>query len=238
MTNSLARQDDSRRRRLTGWAAVAVASLAGLALAAEPIAAARPAPPEDPEAFLAEPTALVADIVGEVIVILQNSDLSTRERRQRIENLAFDVFDFPTMGKLVLARNWKKFDDAQRREFIEQFKLYLSRNYGSRLDRYRQTDVVIVGARIEPRNDVTVYSKVAGGEFDGVKLDYRLRQRSAEWKVIDVVIEGVSLVGNFRSQFREVVSQKGPEALLEQMRAKNARPEPDQADAETAEASS
>jgi phospholipid transport system substrate-binding protein len=124
----------------------------------------------------------------------------------------------------VLARNWKKLDDRQRREFIEQFKIYLSRNYGSRLDRYRQTDVAIVGARIEPRGDVTVLSEVVGGEFDGVALDYRLRRRGGDWKVIDVVIEGVSLIGNFRSQFREVVSQKGPEGLLEQMRVKNAEP--------------
>lgn len=216
---------------------------AGLALALSALAtllfgvgafqanAARSAPPADPEAFLAEPTALVEKTVGEVIVILQTPDLSSAERRRRIEALAFDVFDFTTMSKLVLARNWKKFDDAQRSEFIEQFKLYLSRNYGSRLDRYRQTDVVIVDARVEPRNDVTVQSKVVGGEFDDIKLDYRLRRRTAEWKVIDVVIEGVSLVANFRSQFREVLSQKGPEALLERMRAKNASPDPDEPEA-------
>jgi len=184
-------------------------------------------PAADEAAFLAAPTALVTRTVGDVVAILQNGDLPTAERRRRIESLAFDVFDFPTMSKLVLARNWKKFDAAQQREFIEQFKLHLSRNYGSRLDRYRQTDVAIVGARIEPRNDVTVLSKVVGGEFDGVELDYRLRQRNGEWKVIDVVIEGVSLIANFRSQFREVVSQKGPAALLEQMRKKNAEPDPD-----------
>jgi phospholipid transport system substrate-binding protein len=187
-------------------------------------AAGPPATPEDPEAFLAAPTALVTDTVGKVVAILQDGSLPTDERRGRIEKLAFEVFDFPTMGKLVLARNWKKFDARQRREFIAEFKVHLSRNYGSRLDRYRQTDVEITGARIEPRNDVTVHSKVVGGEFDGVELDYRLRQRDGEWKVIDVVIEGVSLIANFRSQFREVVSQKGPDGLLEQMRAKNAEP--------------
>ena len=191
-------------------------------------------PPADPAAFLAPPTALVRDTVGKVIVILKDAELPTAERRRRIEALAFEVFDFDTMSRLVLARNWKKFDAQQRRDFIAEFKIHLSRNYGSRLDRYRQTDVVITSSRIEPQNDVTVHSRVVGGEFDGVKLDYRLRQRDGEWKVIDVVIEGVSLVANFRSQFREVVGQRGPEALLEQMRAKNARPEPDAEAAGTA----
>lgn len=209
-----------RRSGAVGAVLVAVVALSS----GSTRAAGGPAPTEDPEAFLAAPTALVADTVGNVVAILQDGSLPTDERRRRIEKLAFEVFDFPTMGKLVLARNWKKFDASQRREFIAEFRVHLSRNYGSRLDRYRQTDVEITGARIEPRNDVTVHSKVVGGEFDGVGLDYRLRERDGEWKVIDVVIEGVSLIANFRSQFREVVSQKGPDGLLDQMRAKNAEP--------------
>lgn len=183
---------------------------------------------EETAAFLAAPTAMVTATVADVIVILQAPDLASSERRARIERIAFEVFDFETMSKLVLARNWKKFDDAQRREFVEQFKVYLSRNYGSRLDRYQQTDVRIVGARIEPRDDVTVMSKVVGGSSDGIELDYRLRSRKGEWKVIDVVIEGVSMLANFRSQFRDVMSKKGPDALLEQMRVKNAEPVPDE----------
>jgi len=179
----------------------------------------------------AEPTRLVRETLEKVVAILQNADLPAAERRRRIEKLAFDVFDFETMGKLVLARSWRKFDTEQRREFIEQFKQHLSRNYGSRLDRYQQTDVDVVAARIEPRNDVTVLSRVVGGDFEGVELDYRLRRRDGEWKVIDVVIEGVSLVANFRSQFREIVNRKGPDGLLAQMRAKNAESRPNAEDA-------
>lgn len=182
----------------------------------------------DEAAFLAPPTALVTATVADVIAILQNASLTSADRRERIEHLAFEVFDFETMSKLVLARNWKKFDAAERTEFVEQFKLYLSRNYGSRLDRYQQTDVKIIGARIEPRDDVTVMSRVVGGGFDGIELDYRLRGRNGEWKVIDVVIEGVSMLANFRSQFKDVLSRKGPEALLRQMRTKNANPVKDE----------
>jgi len=203
-------------RRVGRWAAVIVGSL--LAAGA---GGAQSIPPDEREAYLAPPTELVTVTVGRVVAILQDTSVPTEVRRQRIEEIAFDVFDFPTMGKLVLARNWKKLDAAQQKEFVEEFKVHLSRNYGSRLDRYQQTDVEIVSARIEPRGDVTVLSKVVGGEFDGVELDYRLRRRQGEWKVIDVVIEGVSLIANFRSQFREVLSQKGPEGLLEQMRSKN-----------------
>jgi phospholipid transport system substrate-binding protein len=214
------------KRRLLFAIAVALAFSSASAAAAADGATKRSS--EEAAAFLAAPTELVSVTVADVIAILQDAELSSSERRARIERVAFDVFHFETMSKLVLARNWKKFDDAQRREFVEQFKLHLSRNYGSRLDRYQQTDVRIVGARIEPRDDVTVMSKVVGGGSDGIELDYRLRSRKGEWKVIDVVIEGVSMLANFRSQFRDVMSKKGPDALLEQMRVKNAEPPSDE----------
>ena len=198
----------------------------------------RPSPPEDPEAFVVAPMQLVAETLEEIISVLQDPKLSPEARRQKIEALAFAVFDFKTMSKLVLARNWKKLDAGEREEFVDQFKVYLSRNYGSRLDRFRQTEVVISGARVEPRNDVTVFSAVADGEYAGVKLDYRLRQRNGQWRVIDVVIEGVSLVANFRSQFREILSRKGPKALIAQLRKKNQQPSSDSSDDGAAESGS
>ncbi|MBW2229205.1 MAG: ABC transporter substrate-binding protein [Deltaproteobacteria bacterium] len=188
------------------------------------VLAAHPDPPEDVDAFVVAPRAIVAESVARVIAILNEAGLSSPERRKRIEGIAFDVFDFTTMSKLVLARGWRTFDASQREAFIHEFKIHLSRSYGSRLDRYQQTDVAVVGTRLEPRNDVSVLTRVVGGQYDGVEMNYRLRERGGEWGVIDVVIEGVSLVANFRSQFKEVLSRGGPDELLEQMRKKNATP--------------
>jgi phospholipid transport system substrate-binding protein len=198
--------------------------------------AARPDPPEDVDAFVAAPRAIVAESVARVIAILNEPDLDSAARRAQIEQIAFDVFDFTTMSKLVLARSWKKFDPEQRTEFIGEFKIHLSRNYGSRLDRYQQTDVKVMGTRLEPRNDVSVLTEVVGGQFDGVEMNYRLRARDDQWGVIDVVIEGVSLVANFRSQFKHVLSRGGPDDLLEQMNKKNASPHEDEDDEEEGDA--
>ncbi|MCH2186385.1 ABC transporter substrate-binding protein [Myxococcota bacterium] len=224
----------NRVRRLTPIAVLVLTFFCQAGMAS----AARPDPPEDPEAFLVAPTQLVAETLEEIISVLQDPKLSPETRREKIEALAFAVFDFKTMSKLVLARNWKKLDAGEREEFVDQFKVYLSRNYGSRLDRFRQTEVVIFGARLEPRNDVTVFSAVADGEYAGVKLDYRLRQRNGQWGVIDVVIEGVSLVANFRSQFREILSRKGPKALIAQLRKKNQQLSSDSSDEAAAESGS
>ncbi len=174
--------------------------------------------------FIARPRALVDETVGQVITILGTPGLDDSERRTRIEAVAFSVFDFKTLSKLVLARNWKKLDKAQRKEFVEEFKQYLSRNYGSRLERYEKANVEVLNARLEPRKDVTVFTKVVGSEFNGIAMNYRLRLRKGEWKVIDIVIEGVSMLANFRAQFSEVIGREGPEGLIEAMRKRNTEP--------------
>ncbi len=83
----------------------------------------------------------------------------------------------------------------------------------------------VVGARVEKRGDVTVLSKVVGSDYDGVEMNYRLRFRSGKWKMIDIIVEGVSLLANFRSQFGEIVNRHGPEGLLERMQQKNIGPD-------------
>lgn len=164
----------------------------------------------------------IRETVDTVLVVLAKPDLDQEARISELEEIAYSRFHFPTIARLVLARNYKKFSRAQRVEFETQFKDYLSRSYGKRLDRYEQESVEIRGVRVEPRGDVTVMTRIVGGQADGIEMNYRLRDRDGDWKIIDVVIEGVSLVSNFRSQFKEIVNRDGPEGLLARLRDKNA----------------
>jgi phospholipid transport system substrate-binding protein len=168
-----------------------------------------------------EPRAVVETTVQDVIRILGQKELPTPERRAQIEKIAWERFDFPTVSKLVLARGWKRFSPEQRTRFTDEFRAYLSRTYGSRIDRYEQERVDIVSERKEPRGDVTVVTRILGGQADGVEVQYRLRQIDADWRFIDVVIEGVSLVGNYRAQFQEILGRGGPDELIETLRRKN-----------------
>jgi phospholipid transport system substrate-binding protein len=165
--------------------------------------------------------AVVDRTVTEVLAVLNEPGLSTDQRRNRIEAIALDRFDFDTMSKLVLARNWRRFSPDQQGQFVEQFREYLSASYGDRIERYDQEKVDLAGARLEPRGDVTVTTRIVGGEADGVQVDYRLRERDDAWRVIDVVIEGISLVSSYRDQFTEVLANGGPEELLRRLREKN-----------------
>ena len=157
-----------------------------------------------------------------MIEILAREDLNDAERGRKIEEIALHRFDFATISRLVVARRWKEFSPEQREEFTEQFKTQLSRSYGSRITRYEQEQVAILGHRFEPRGDLTVNTRIEGGTADGIEVDYRMRKRDGTWQVIDVIIEGVSLVSSYRAQFAEILGRGGPDELLKLMREKNA----------------
>ena len=198
----------SRRHRTL--AAVALAScLAGVARAGE-----------SPRAIVEKMTQAAIDVLGE-------KGLSSEEKRHRIEDLAYANIDFDIMSHLVLARNWGRLSAAQQAEFVRLFKEHLALTYGRSIESYNNEKVEVVGERDEGRGDWSVKTKILrGGGSADVLVDYRLRQENDAWRIIDVVIERVSLVANFRSQFQEIVNSGGPAKLLDVLREKNAKGEP------------
>ena len=179
----------------------------------------------------AGPSAVIRETADAVVAVLNDGALDTAQRRKRIEDIAYERFDFDTISRLVLGRNWKALSPAQQEEFLREFRALLSESYGRRIDRYEQEEVKILGERDEQRGDVTVQTKIVGGQANDLQVDYRLRQKEGVWLVIDVVVEGASLLSNYRSQFAEVWSQGGPETLLKRMRERKIATEPASADA-------
>jgi phospholipid transport system substrate-binding protein len=159
--------------------------------------------------------------VADVLEVLDDSALSLQTKRDRIQAIAFERFDFVTMSKLVLKRDWKKFDTAQQQEFVEQFREHLSARYGENLGKYEREKVEVTSDHTETNGDVSVKTVIRGGKFDGTPVDYRLRNAS-EWRVIDVVIENVSLVSSFRTQFADVLAKSGPTGVLTKLKERNA----------------
>ena len=165
---------------------------------------------------------LISNTVVAVLAVLNETGLDSASRRQRIEAIAYDLFDFATVSKLVVARYWKTFSPEQQAELIDRFKAFLAQTYGERIDRYNQEQVELVSERVEQRGDVTVFTRIVGGQYDGAEVNYRLREIEGRWRAIDVKVEGISLVLNYRDQFKSILSRKGPEGLLAALREKSA----------------
>ena len=169
-----------------------------------------------------EPRAVLEEISKRVLGVLARDDLTSEQRVQQIEQVVEGRLDFTLISRLVLARNYRKLSPEQREAFAAEFKQHLSSTYGRGIDNYAGGQVEIGEAHTESNGDVTVRTTWVGNNRDGARVDYRLRQRDGSWYVIDVVIEGLSLVRNFRVQIQEIVSSKGVDQLIETLREKNA----------------
>ncbi len=175
----------------------------------------------------APPRDVVVRTTDAVIAILKDPQTSKDTKRARIEEVVYANVDFDTLTRLVMARNWRRLSPAQQVEFQNEFKRHLSVTYGNNIDSYRNEGVEVVGEREEARGDRTVQTRVVrrdGGTND-VLVDYRLRQTDGEWRIIDVIVEGVSMVANFRSQFQDIVAGGSPEKLIVLLREKNQKGE-------------
>jgi phospholipid transport system substrate-binding protein len=169
------------------------------------------------------PEKTIEETAGKVIEVLADDNLSDEEKKAELTSYLDSCCDFETTSKLVLARNWRTFSEAQRAEFVDLFRSYLIATYGDNVKAYNGETVEILGGREEARGDYTVLTKIArGGGNADVLVNYRLRKDTdGNWKILDVIGEGISLVANLRSQFQEVISHSGPEGLLKKLREKS-----------------
>ena len=106
--------------------------------------------------------AVIAVTINEVLAVLRDRSVPTEDRIRAIEQIVYGRFDLEVMSRLVLARNWKRFSEEQRAQYVEEFKRYLTNTYGNRIERYDQQEVEIIGEREEPRGDVVIKTKILG----------------------------------------------------------------------------
>lgn len=165
-------------------------------------------------------------VLGDVLAILRDNSLSKADRTQRVKQIAYDHMDFQTISRLALGRHWKELSDAQQKEFIDQFRQHMSATYGQAIDHYTDEDINVTGDRGEANGDWTVQTRIVGQKSGGgpqemARVDYRLRQIDNEWKVIDVTVDNVSMIANFRAQFQDIMANGGIDRLMKLLREKN-----------------
>jgi phospholipid transport system substrate-binding protein len=144
-----------------------------------------------------------------------------RERRAEILQIVDEYFDFGEMAKRALGRPWKDQSPQKQQEFVDLFKQLIFNNYVGRVETYTGTNerVVYDEQKIEGEYAL-VKTRVLDYKNTNIQLDYRLRLIRGDWKVYDVIVEGVSLVENYRGQFNSILAGKPFDALLSQLREK------------------
>ena len=169
------------------------------------------------------PTDQVKVSTDHVLKILQDAELKkpakAEERRKQIRTVANELFDWGETGKRALARHWQERTPAQREEFSKLFADLIERSYVSKIEAYSGEKIVYLGD--SPDGDLaTVKTKLVTKSNTEIPLDYRLHKVGDKWRAYDVLIENVSLVANYRSQFSRIIQQNGYDELIKKLKTK------------------
>jgi len=158
------------------------------------------------------PTATVQQAVDAVLAVLKNADLNREQRWQEIGRIIDARFDFRSMSQSVLATNWREATKEEKRQFVEYFSQYLEDTYRNKIETYTDQRVEYIAEQVR-RDRAVVDTEIVTAETR-IPVTYRLKNNKGEWYAYDVVIEGVSLVSNYRSTFNAIVKAEGMEGLL------------------------
>lgn len=143
---------------------------------------------------------------------------------QIVDEYIVPHLDDVTLAKLALGKNWNKASNEQKIEFVDQFRTLLIRTYGKSLQEFKDQTINFSPLRESAGEErVVVKSEVLQSGGPTIPVDYRMRLKEGEWKVYDIIIDGVSLVTNYRGTFAQEMRKGGMEAVLEMLRDKNAR---------------
>jgi phospholipid transport system substrate-binding protein len=174
-------------------------------------------------AFAGVPLESVKGYVDKVLDVLRDPSLKAesakKAKKERIRAISEKMFDFTELSKRTLAQNWSKFSPEQQKEFVELYTSLLEDTYANKIMAYSDEKIVFSKEVALTEKTVEVQSRVLRNNGD-IPLYYRVILKDGVWRVYDVVIEGVSLINNYRSQFREILSNKPPESLLDTLRKK------------------
>jgi len=170
-----------------------------------------------------EPTEVVKDTSGRIINILQDPNYSNgkseEERRKKIREAVFEVFDFREMAMRTLARNWRDRTAKEKDEFTELFSDLLERSYINRIEGYSGEKIMYDSEEIDD-DYAEVKTRFVTDRREEYHADYKLIKKDGKWKVYDIVLENVSLVNNYRSQFNKIINSSSYEELVKKMTTK------------------
>ena len=165
----------------------------------------------------------VRGTIDEVVRILKDPEMKkperVDERRRILEKVIGDRFGWDEMAKRTLGTQWAKLDEKQRQEFTDLFRALLTTTYIGRIESYSGEKVVYLNERLQD-GFAEVRTKVAAGKAE-YPMDYRLMEKSGDWHVYDIVLDGVSLVNNYRGQFSKILRTSSYEDLVGKLKSKS-----------------
>jgi phospholipid transport system substrate-binding protein len=171
------------------------------------------------------PTEALRTQIDRVIKTIEDPELKKdsklKERRVAVRKIAEDIFDYTETAKRSLGRHWQARTPAERKEFVDLFADLLERSYLSKIELYNGQKIAFLGDTVDG-DQAVVRTKVVTRQGTEIPVDYRMYRQGERWLVYDVVIEGVSLIANYRNQFNKIIQTSSYQELVKKMKTKQA----------------
>ena len=174
-------------------------------------------------AIAAGPTDQVRATVDKVLVMVKNPDLKSpaqkKDLQARLAEVIYPRFDFAEMAKRTLGPHWSRRTAEEQREFVSIFAALLGRSYSDKIESYRSQNVLYT-REVEDKNYAEVDTTIVSDKQERVSVNYKLHSVDKEWRVYDLVIEDISMINNYRSQFNRVIARSSFEELVRMLKEK------------------
>lgn len=171
------------------------------------------------------PTEKVKETTDKIIAIVSDPALKDpakeKERREQIRRSVDEMCDWQEMSRRSLGRYWAQRSEQEKKEFIQLFGQLLERTYIDKVEGYSGEKVIYTGERVDG-DYAEVEVKIVTKKNTEIPVVYKLRSRDRQWWAYDMVIEGVSLVNNYRTQFSDIMAKSSFEGLMKKLREKSA----------------
>jgi phospholipid transport system substrate-binding protein len=146
-------------------------------------------------------------------------EANKKVKEEKIQAIADQMFDYVALSKLTLGRSWRDFNNEQQKEFVSLFRSILKKAYMDKILSYTNEQVLFDKDIMLSENKSEVQTRIITKSAE-IPIAYRVYLKDGKWKVYDVVVEGISLVQNYRTQFREILANNPPEEVLKILREK------------------
>ena len=171
------------------------------------------------------PDEVVKKTADDVIsAIKSDKDIQAGNKKaiyELVESKILPSFDFNKICRLVMGKNWRKMSAEQKEEFSKGFKMLLLRTYAVALSKYTDQKITVLPMKKQKGSIVTVKTEITQASSQPINVDYALSNSTGKWLVIDLIIEGVSMITNYRGQFGTSVRTNGVDGLLKELKNKN-----------------
>jgi len=170
-----------------------------------------------------EPLEMVKSSIEKALAVLKDPKLKSpdkkKERIERLKEIINPIFNYDELARRALGAHWRHRTPAEQEEYLRLFRGFIERVYADRVDLY-EGERIVIGRETFDGDYAEIESKVVNGKGDESPVIFRLRRADGKWRVYDAVVENISMVQNYRSQFDRVISKSSYDELKKMLREK------------------